>query len=259
MTRHILTLATLSTLLAVAPAAAQNGSGGSRPSAPFQPGEQLRYSVEYGVMPAGTMEIRIDGLETYEGRPAYHIVFEAETNRAVSFVYKLDTTEESYFDAERYHSLYYRRTGTENDRARTREYRFDQENHLRIEGDGEAKPASPNAVDQLAMMYYIRLIPLERGAKYKLTNQADPGDNPLTIKVVKRERIKVPAGTFDTVLLDLDVRTDSGMFKKGGENRVWVTADARRIPVKVSTKIGLGHFVAQLVEFTRGTTPTAQR
>lgn len=259
MTQRILTLSILTTLFAVAPAVAQNGSGGSHPSVPFRPGERLQYAVEYGVVPAGTMEIRIDGLETYEGRPAYHIVFEAETNRAVSFVYALDTTEESYFDAERYHSLYYRRTGTENDRVRTKEYRFDQERQLRIEGDGTTKPASPNAVDQLAMMYYIRLIPLETGAKYKLTNQADPDDNPLTIKVVKRERIKVPAGSFDTVLLDLDVRTDSGMFKKGGENRVWVTDDARRIPVKVSTKIGLGHFEAELVEYARGTATTARR
>ena len=253
-------IASLSTLLlallVTAPAAAQNGSGST---VPFRPGERLAYTVEYGRVPAGSMEIRIEGLETYRERPAYHIVFEAATNRAISFVYELDTLEESYFDAERFHSLYYRRTGTENDRDRAKEYSFDQENQLRIEIGGDTVPTSPNAVDQLAMMYYLRMIPLDQGAKYRLTNQADPDDNPLTIKVSKRERIKVPAGTYDTVLLELDLQTDSGMFKKGGKNRVWVTDNARRIPVKVSTKLGLGSFTAELVEFTRGATDAALR
>ncbi|MDX1660573.1 MAG: DUF3108 domain-containing protein, partial [Gemmatimonadota bacterium] len=50
------------------------------------------------------------------------------------------------------------------------------------------------------------------------------------------------------LVLDLDVKSDSGVFKKGGENRIWVTADERKIPVKISSKIGLGAFQAELVD-----------
>jgi hypothetical protein len=100
----------------------------------------------------------------------------------------------------------------------------------------------------------IRLLPFEPGAKFTLRNLADPEDNPLGIQVLKKERVKVPAGTFETYLLKLDFKTNHGMFKKGGENLIWVTADDRHMPVKLSSKMGLGKFRAELVEFSAGRT-----
>lgn len=245
MTRA-LSLLTLLAVLGATPAHAQNGSS-SLPEVPFRAGERLEYGVGYGPLPAGTMSVAVSSLTRYEGRPAYHIVFTAETNRAISFVYDLDTREESWFDAQRFHSLRYTKRAMEEGKERTRDYRFDQERNLRIEPDGETKPASPRAVDQVAFMYYLRLLPLKAGAKFVLNNAADPDDNPVTVRVLKKERVKVPAGTYETWVLDLDLTSDSGLFKKGGENRVWMTADDRKIPVKISSKIGLGSFQADLV------------
>jgi len=53
----------------------------------------------------------------------------------------------------------------------------------------------------------------------------------------------------NAVVVDIDVKTNNGVFRKGGENRIWVTADARRIPVRISSKIGLGSFKAELVDY----------
>ncbi|HUP00452.1 MAG TPA: DUF3108 domain-containing protein [Gemmatimonadota bacterium] len=224
----------------------------------FLPGETMDYAVSYGVVPAGTMKLEVQDLETFMGRPAYHFAFSAESNRAVSFLYQLEQTEEAWFDAQELYSLKYERRSTENDKTRTQEYRFDQERLLRIEADGNTKPASPRAVDQLSMIYYLRLLPYQPGARFTLRNQADPEDNPIAIQVLKIERVKVPAGTFETYVLKLDLTTDSGVFKKGGENRVWVTVDGRHIPVKLSSKIGLGNFQAELVEYSAGS-PVARR
>jgi hypothetical protein len=243
--------------LTVRPAAAQNGTG--LRSAPFFPGESMEYAVGYGLLPAGTLEIGIDELDTLDGRPAYHIVFKAESNRAISYIYDINSVEESWFDAREFYSLRYRRESTENDKTRKKEYVFDQQRQVRIEPDGDESPASPRAVDQVAMFYYVRLLPLEPGSKFVLRNQADPDDNPITINVLKRERVKVPAGTFETYVLDLDVKTDGGLFKKGGENRIWVTADARHVPVKISSKVGLGSFQAELVDYARGVPVTSAR
>lgn len=240
-------LLAIAAALAAAPASAQTG-GSALPETPFDVGERLEFSVGYGPLPAGSMAIEIQDLTTFRGTPAYHIVFDAETNKAVSFVYELDSHEESWFDAVRFRSLRYLKRSVENDKQYTREYRFDQDAHLRITPEGEAKSASPHAVDQLAFMYYLRLLPLKPGAKFVLNNSADPNDNPVTIRVLKKERVKVPAGTYETWVLDLDVTTDNGVFKKGGENRIWLTADDARFPVKLSSKIGLGSFQAELVE-----------
>lgn len=244
-------------LAAAHPAAAQTAT--AIRSAPFYPGESMEYAVGYGRLPAGTLEIGIDELDTLDGRPAYHIVFKAASNQAISFLYDINSREESWFDAREFYSLRYRRESTENDETRTKEYVFDQQRQVRIEPDGDVEPASPRAVDQVAMFYYVRLLPLEPGSKFVLRNQADPDDNPLTIEVLKKERVKVPAGTFDAYVLDLDVRTDGGLFKKGGENRIWVTTDARHVPVKISSKVGLGSFEAELVDYTRGAPVTSAR
>ncbi|HJU86359.1 MAG TPA: DUF3108 domain-containing protein, partial [Gemmatimonadota bacterium] len=225
--RPLCALAFAGLLATAAPAAGQT-QGGIR-SAPFYPGESMEYSVGYGGVPAGSLEIGIDKLDTLEGRPAYHIVFRAESNRAISYLYDIASTEESWFDAREFYSLRYRRESTENDKTRTKEYVFDQRRQVRIEPDGDVSPASPRAVDQVAMFYYVRLLPLEPGARFVLRNQADPDDNPLTIEVLKKERIRVPAGSYDAFVLDLDVKTDGGLFKKGGENRIWVTTDPRHV------------------------------
>ena len=232
------------TLALAAPAAAQTRNS----SLPFQTGERLEYAVSYGVIPAGTMSLEVVGIEQVDGRSAYHFVMEARSNRAVSLVVELATKEESWFDAHELYSLRYRRDQTENDKEHDKEVRYDQARNIRIE-NGEEKPASPRALDPIATMYFLRTLNPRVGATYVLRNQADTGDNPLTVRVLKEERIRVPAGTFDTFVVDLDVKTNNGVFRKGGENRVWVTADARRIPVRISSKIGLGSFKAELVEY----------
>ncbi len=245
--RFMTVFLTLLSLAAATPAAAQTNPA----PVPFHPGERLEYAVSYGVIPAGSMSIRVAGLEEYQGRQAYHFVLEAKSNRAVSFVFDFATQEEAWFDAEALHSLRHRQFSIENDKERRKDIVYDQARNLRIE-NGEAKPASPHAVDPVSMVYYLRTLTPRVGASYVLRNQSDPANNPVTVRILKKERIRVPAGTFETYLVDLDVRTNQGFFKKGGENRIWVTADDRRIPVKISSKVGLGSFQAELVELSTG-------
>jgi hypothetical protein len=238
-------------LLAAVPASGQTRVANDREMA-FRPGERLEYAVSYGPVPAGSMELRVVELAPLGDRTAYHFASEVESNRAVSYVYEIESREEAWLDADRLHSLKYRRDSVENDKPRDRDYTFDQDRHVRVDADGKARPTSANAVDQLSMIYYLRLLPFDQGSRFTLRNQADPDDNPLTVRVLKRERLKVPAGTFDTWVVELGLQTDSGVFKKGGDNRLWLTTDARHLPVKISSKIGLGNFVAELVKYEPG-------
>jgi hypothetical protein len=253
---RIFLIATLTFLVAV-PASAQTTVANDRGAA-FNPGERLEYAVSYGPVPAGTMELQVVELTSLGDRPAYHFASEVESNRAVSYVYQIESREEAWLDADRLHSLKYRRDSVEKGKDRDRSYTFDQQGNLRLDAEGKSKPTSPNAVDQLSMIYYLRLLPYDQGSRFTLRNQADPEDNPLTVRVLKRERVKVTAGTFDTWVVELGLQTDSGVFKKGGDNRLWLTADSRHLPVKISSKIGLGNFVAELVKYEPGKAVTAR-
>ena len=189
MSRSKIALAfALTALLAAVPASGQTRVANDREMA-FKPGETLRFAVSYGPVPAGSMELRVVERATLGERPAYHFASEVESNRAVSYVYQIESREEAWLDADRLHSLKYRRDAVEKGKPRDREYTFDQARQVRVDGDGEVKPTSPDAVDQLSMFYYLRLLPYEQGSKFTLRNQADPGDNPLTVRVLKRERV----------------------------------------------------------------------
>lgn len=246
-----LLLLALSGTLAAAPASAQNGSGGAPP---FAPGERIVYSVTYGIVPAGTMEVQVAGIERVADRPAYHFVMDARSNRAVSTLYEIAAHEESWFDVAHHRSLRYSRRNVENDETRTKEVRFDPATRTATvtqRGETVTEATSPEAVDQLAFIYYLRMLDFRPGARFVLQNQVDPDENPISIRVLKRERVRVPAGTYDAWVLSLDFRTDSGVFKKGGENRIWVSADERRVPVRITSKVGIGSFQAEMIEYTR--------
>lgn len=69
----------------------------------------------------------------------------------------------------------------------------------------------------------------------------------MEVKVHKRERIQVPAGTFDCVLVEPMLKSE-GVFKSKGSILVWLSDDARRIPVLVRTKVPVGSISVSLTD-----------
>ena len=74
--------------------------------------------------------------------------------------------------------------------------------------------------------------------------------------VIRRETVSVRAGTFDTFLIEPDLSHVGGVFEKSPEANIklWVTADYRRLPVKLKSKVVVGSFSGELVSMT-GTDP----
>ena len=62
----------------------------------------------------------------------------------------------------------------------------------------------------------------------------------MVIRVIGRERMTVPAGTFDTIVLQPIIKT-KGMFSENGEARIWLTDDASRVMVKDDREARLRH------------------
>src|SRR6185369_12927956 len=42
---------------------------------PFSVGEELTFHAKFGVLPAGTARMRVEGIDTVRGRQTYHLVF----------------------------------------------------------------------------------------------------------------------------------------------------------------------------------------
>jgi len=69
--------------------------------------------------------------------------------------------------------------------------------------------------------------------------------------VLGRERVKVPAGEFDCVAIE-PMLNAGGIFKNKGRLVIWITDDARRMPVLMRSKVTIGSVSVLLVEARPG-------
>lgn len=67
------------------------------------------------------------------------------------------------------------------------------------------------------------------------------------VQVLKREKVRVPAGEFDTLVIKPLLKTE-GIFPKTGDIYIWATDDEKRLPVKVKSKAIIGYFTVLLIE-----------
>jgi hypothetical protein len=86
-----------------------------------------------------------------------------------------------------------------------------------------------------------------------------PEGNRVTIRVIKRERIQVPAGEFDAMLIQPEITT-SGIFSKNGQARVWLSDDSSRTLLQLKSRLSFGSINLYLNQIigaprTKPTTP----
>jgi len=69
------------------------------------------------------------------------------------------------------------------------------------------------------------------------------------IYVLGRQIVTTPAGRFKTILIEPKLHGLRGVFRKSPDAKilVWLTDDKWHIPVKMQSKVIVGHFVAELV------------
>ena len=61
----------------------------------------------------------------------------------------------------------------------------------------------------------------------------------MKITVLRKERIKVPAGTFDAIVIRPSVKS-KGIFSENGQAEVWLSDDERHIMLQLKSKLSFG-------------------
>jgi hypothetical protein len=210
--------------------------------------EKLSYSLSWGVIPVGTatQEITDEG----DGR---RIVSTARSNAWLSTFYPVDDRTESLlsrqgpFPGE---SRYFRMFFKEGPRTRDREIVFDQAARKatyrdRLGTEKVAVPLVENTFDIYASFYRVRFLPLEEGQSSYIHVLDGKDPQRVEVRVLKREKVRVPAGKFNTILVQPLIKPE-GVFEGKGGLLIWLTDDERRIPVKVQTKVKVGSVTAVL-------------
>jgi hypothetical protein len=230
---------------------------------PFQDNERLKFRIRWSFIPAGEVTLEIAPQTEIDNQRARHFILTATTYQAVDLLYKFRERIDSYVDTGITHSLLYKKNQT-GKRTRDEEVVFDwQKNQVQFTNFGEPlKPIAlvPGTLDPLSALYRLRLMdfttdkPLQRpitDGKRIVDGQA---------RIIRREKIDVLGTSYDTFLLEPDMKDVKGVFEKSKDAKmfIWVTADERRMLVKLKSKVVVGSFVAELVEHNYPTSGVKQ-
>ncbi|MEZ4457376.1 MAG: DUF3108 domain-containing protein [Gemmatimonadales bacterium] len=216
---------------------------------PFEVGERLEYSAKFGVIRVGDASINVAQVDTLRGEPTFLFRFRLAGG---NFLFKIDNTIESWTTVADFSSLRFRSDSKENDKVYLREYDiFPDSGFYRQRGKDNREPTPEQPLDDASLLYFVRTTPLEVGQTYRFNKYFIQDKNPLVIRVLKRERMELPDGTKVDCLVLNPVIDDKGMFADRAEARLWVTDDARRLPVQIRSKFPFGTVTLRLEKITR--------
>lgn len=228
---------------------------------PFQIGDEAEYSVLFGPVRFGRMHLRAEARDTIRGTPAYRLAMEMKGEIPV---YRLDDRTVSWLATAPYRSLRFEEVLRQGSYRRHRRWELDHENltATREDWDVEAEayrphrrqrdlPIPPGALDEISYLFLIRALPLEVGRTYEFNRHFEEDANPVVVQVLRRERIRVPAGSFETIVVRPIIKTD-GLFSEDGEAEVFISDDDRRLVVQIKSRMRRGAVNMYLREFTSG-------
>ena len=107
-------------------------------------------------------------------------------------------------------------------------------------------PITGTVYDIYGSFYYVRYLPLEVGKPVSVHVLDGKEPRAVEVRVLRRERLATVLGEVDTIVIRPMVKSQ-GVFEGKGSVHIWLTDDARRIPVRAQTKVTVGSVTANLV------------
>jgi Protein of unknown function (DUF3108) len=259
--------AVLSLLAFTSPAASQPASATPRPpasagrvqkpseaSVPFKVGETLVYDVSWSsFLVAATATTTVKEKRPSYDSIAYYVVAEGRPlpmlARLYNLYYKMDALVDSRTLLSQRGSLYaeegddHRLAATRFDRAARRAF-FELQSGQIAKTDYSVPTGTQ---DGLAMLYALRARAFKAGDRV-VTPVADGGSlYTVSADVAAPETVRVPFGELSAWNLTVSIVNAQG--QAAWKNvAIWISNDARRLPVKLQAELSIGQFVLALRE-----------
>lgn len=214
----------------------------------FAEGETLDYSLTWLKITGGTARMTIQP----HGDDRFRITSIARSTPSFSRFYKVRDEIETTVDRSDFSTTrYVKRLDEDGDTIE----------EVTVVEDGVAtrtrkkikKVRVPRPVfDPISVIYLLRMRDLTPDKVYDFELIADGKLYTVHARVVRREKVRTPAGTFDCV------RVEPQMISGGVEREerlfFWFSDDERKLPVRIRTEVKFGAVTATLVRFSTGVT-----
>jgi hypothetical protein len=231
-------------------------------SVPFQEGEKLRYEVNWKPLfltpafKAGELTFSIRQSQ-YKKHPTYTISAQAFSDGLLSSIAGLKVRDyfESNIDRETFRSYRLLRQVRQRKRKRDLEVVFDYDGDSILVHETNLAADPPVEVhkkidgipgpiaDILSVFYVARLHSLEPGQDYQVHLSERGEAKQIRLQVQTREKVQTEIGKFDSVR----VSTVGGLFRNGGDFRIWYSTDPLRFPVQFEADVKFGKVYGKVI------------
>lgn len=212
------------------------------------PGETLVFRLSYGIFgTAGETRIETYDDETSEG-PRRMVKQTTRSRGAIELFYPLRSNAVSTLDPITGRTLLNETSNKEGSKESGTTTVFDYESgkiihtdHFKEKKSGTSDLPKGEVYDIMISMMKARTLSLEPGTKREFTAMFEDDIYEMEASVLEKKKIKVPAGTFEAVEVELKQLGElKGFFRKGGRMKFWLSTgdNPQIVQLDLMTKIG---------------------
>src|SRR2546421_2441579 len=269
-------LALLLCVLLFATAPAHNDKPKDTARFPFEPYEELVYEGDFSraiLRNINIAELRFKADRTKASTAsagsnsanALHFTLEAESKGIVRKLFGLNFHQriESMVEPASFSVLQTTKLDEQGKRKRTSETVFDRTSGKitwteRDPTDPTRQPrvvttALSNGVQDLASaFYYLRTQPLEVGKSFEILVSDSGQVYHIPVVITERKKMKTVLGEVQTLKIEPDVFGEGRLMRGKGKLTLWVTDDARHVPVRAHINNEMGTLDVKLKSVTGG-------
>ncbi len=219
---------------------------------PFRVGENLTYAMKFGVLHVGSGTLTVTGMKPLDSDPLIHFTV---AFRGGTLLFHVNDAFESSFDPDAMRSVRFVQTLNEGSSHVHHAWAFCPGDTSMFDETADSTALSVSEpLDDASFLFFIRTIPLEPGKTYRFDRYFRRAENPVTVTVLRRERVTVPAGTFDAIVIQPVVNND-GIFGASRRAEVWIAEDPTRVLLKIRSRLPFALLTLALESWQPGTGP----
>ena len=224
----------------------------------FETGEKQMYLAHWnGLISVATAEITTTPT-IIDGKKVYQVKVQAKSSKLLDLIWKMRDTITSTFDAKAFAPSRFTFRQRENSKVIDTEARYSEFTKRWAVNRQEAGKKlkvyefdSQNTLDPITAVYLARSIDFKVGDRLYFKIFGGKYQYLLELRIDSKEPVKLPSGksveAYKIIPFIQNIAKE-GYASRLNEASVWISADERRLPIRISSKIFVGSVYLELVE-----------
>jgi len=221
------------------------------PCMPFA-GEYMLFDAGWEFILVGTADMRVETTGN-----SYRIISHGKSNHLLDIFHKVrdQTTSEGVCRGDKFQSTLFDVTQNEGHYHSKKQVHFlwkkDIVTHTQ-NNKTDSYDVSAGHLNAFDAFFAVRKMSLSPGTMVRVPLFDSRKQYMLEVSVLKTQRLMAPWGkSVECLVVEPKLKT-KGIFSSKGKVKLWLTNDARHIPLKMTAKVKIGHIVARLRRYESG-------